>query len=59
MTLRSGVAERVCARGGVRCFGTPLALEGFDFAVAYHPRSSGDAGILWLRKLLKETAASR
>jgi DNA-binding transcriptional LysR family regulator len=58
MTVPRRVAERVCAVDAVRCFETPLELEGFDVAAAYHPRSSGDAGIAWLRKLLSEIASA-
>ncbi|HKE92795.1 MAG TPA: LysR family transcriptional regulator, partial [Povalibacter sp.] len=50
MTLPRRVAERTAAQDGVRRFETPLTLEGFEIAAAYHPRSASDAGILWLRR---------
>jgi DNA-binding transcriptional LysR family regulator len=56
MTLPRRAAERLCTLDKVRCFETPLALEGFDVAAGYHPRSTGDPAIIWLRKLLRDTA---
>jgi DNA-binding transcriptional LysR family regulator len=57
MTLPRRVAQRICAQDQVRSFDTPLALEGFDVAAAHHPRSTGDAGIRWLRQAIQEIAA--
>jgi DNA-binding transcriptional LysR family regulator len=54
MTLPRRIAERVCGIDGVRRFETPVSVAGFDVAAAYHPRSTSDAGIAWLRRLLRE-----
>lgn len=58
MTLPRRVVERYCALDDVRLFATPLALDGFDVAAAYHPRSDGDRAITWLRNLLRKAARS-
>jgi len=55
MTLPRRVAERVREIDGVRCFETPVKVEGFAVAAAYHPRSSSDPGIAWLRGVLAES----
>jgi len=56
MTLPRRIAGRVREMDGVRCFETPIEVEGFDVAAAWHPRSTGDAGVTWLRKMLRESA---
>jgi DNA-binding transcriptional LysR family regulator len=56
MTLPRRIAARISERDRVQCFETPLDLDGFDVAAAYHPRSVGDAGIVWLRGLLRTSA---
>jgi DNA-binding transcriptional LysR family regulator len=57
ITLPRRIAERVSETDGVRHFDTPVDVEGFEVAVAYHPRSEGDPGIAWLRQMLRESAA--
>jgi DNA-binding transcriptional LysR family regulator len=57
MTLPRRVADRVCETDGVRRFETPLDVGGFDVAAAWHPRSASDAGITWLRRILRDSAA--
>jgi len=56
ITLPRRIAARVCETDGVRSFDTPVEVDGFEVAAAYHPRSAADPGIAWLRQLLRESA---
>ena len=56
ITLPRRIAARVCETDGLRSFDTPVEVDGFEVAAAYHPRSAADPGIAWLRQLLRESA---
>lgn len=54
MTIARRVAEQFARSFKVRVFAPPLRLPAFEVAMAWHPRSDGDAGVNWLRAQVRE-----
>src|SRR5262245_35834507 len=50
MTLPSRVADAFAHYHVLRSFRPPIKLEGFDVVMAFHPRSTAEAPVEWLKK---------
>lgn len=48
MTIARSVALRLAPIYKLQVFAPPLSLDGFEVAMAWHPRGIGDAGVNWL-----------
>jgi DNA-binding transcriptional LysR family regulator len=53
MTLPRRIADSLPHAHGLRKFRPPVRLEGFDVAMAFHPRSNAEAPIQWLKQVLR------
>lgn len=56
MTLPRRIADFFADTYRLRRFPPPLALEGFDVAMACDPRGDGEPAMLWLKQLLRVSA---
>jgi DNA-binding transcriptional LysR family regulator len=57
MTLPRRVAGYFTGAHGLRVFAPPVALQGFDVVMAFHPRSVTETPIQWLKQLMRAVAA--
>jgi DNA-binding transcriptional LysR family regulator len=58
MTLPRRIADCFAGALGLRVFTPPVALQGFDVVMAFHPRSAGEPAIQWLKQTLRSVAAA-
>jgi DNA-binding transcriptional LysR family regulator len=57
MTLPRRIADTFGGVRGLRKFRPPVAVEGFDVVLAFHPRSIAEPSIHWLKQLIRAVAA--
>jgi DNA-binding transcriptional LysR family regulator len=57
MTLPRRVADYFTGAQGLRAFAPPVALQGFDVVMAFHPRSVTETPIQWLKQIMRAVAA--
>jgi DNA-binding transcriptional LysR family regulator len=57
MTLPRRIAQSFARAHRLRTFRPPVALDGFDVVMAFHPRSAAERQIQWLRGVVRDVAA--
>ncbi len=57
MCMARTVAEHFASVYAIRSFALPLPRQGFNIAMAWHPRKANDPAVAWLREVLKGVVA--
>ena len=59
MTIARRVAVETVKTYNLRTFSPPLRLPAFEVAMAWHPRTEADAGVMWLKQQILKTVAGK
>jgi len=59
MTIARSVAQQMAKIYKLRIFAPPIRLDGFEVAMAWHPRSEADPGINWLKEQIRQNALTK
>lgn len=56
VTMASRIAAQIAERSTLRALPPPVELNGFDIAMAWHPRLSEDAALQWLQEEVRQVS---